>query len=143
MLIFWPNVKADYSTDTKQSYTSFWAHEWEKHGTCSGLSQKEYFHQALNHYIHTPPLLGRSYGKSVAREDLLNSFGGQVVLRCAGNAYLEEVRACVSSDNDGVPLERFDCPPDMEDAQTNCPETIKISKFHEEMDGELVVPSTQ
>jgi len=26
----------------------FWRHEWQKHGTCSGMSQLEYFQKALN-----------------------------------------------------------------------------------------------
>lgn len=34
----------------KKSNTDFWAHEWDKHGTCSGLSQRAYFDKALSLY---------------------------------------------------------------------------------------------
>jgi ribonuclease T2 len=40
----WPNVqKSEGSSD----YESFWEHEWTKHGTCTGLSQVQYFETAM------------------------------------------------------------------------------------------------
>lgn len=32
------------------SNTKFWQHEWEKHGTCTGMSQVDYFSKGLNLY---------------------------------------------------------------------------------------------
>ena len=34
-------------TEGSASYDDFWAHEWTKHGTCTGMSQVEYFSIAM------------------------------------------------------------------------------------------------
>ena len=44
MKYYWPNVKV---ADNNPDYTSFWEHEWAKHGTCTGLSQKQYFQYGI------------------------------------------------------------------------------------------------
>ncbi|PIA59854.1 hypothetical protein AQUCO_00400612v1 [Aquilegia coerulea] len=36
----------------------FWSKQWEKHGTCSGLSQLDYFDKALNVFDDIEPLSG-------------------------------------------------------------------------------------
>lgn len=38
----WPSLACPSSDGVR-----FWSHEWEKHGTCSGLNQHDYFQKAL------------------------------------------------------------------------------------------------
>nr|GMD15173.1 intracellular ribonuclease LX-like [Ipomoea batatas] len=38
----WPSLACPSSDGVR-----FWSHEWEKHGTCSGLKQHDYFQKAL------------------------------------------------------------------------------------------------
>jgi ribonuclease T2 len=40
----WPNVQ---QAESSASYDNFWVHEWTKHGTCTGLSQIDYFETGL------------------------------------------------------------------------------------------------
>jgi ribonuclease T2 len=127
MLRYWPNVKYDYKTDGND-YLEFWEHEWSKHGTCSGLSQYDYFSHALQMFVHTPPLVGKHYGESVEKDALVKAFGGGVILRCAGGKFLSEVRVCLSMDKQGVPLERITCPEVLTE-ESNCPDMVYLAKF--------------
>jgi ribonuclease T2 len=127
MLRYWPNVKYDYKTDGNH-YLEFWEHEWSKHGTCSGLSQYDYFSHALQMFVHTPPLVGKHYGESIQKDDLVQAFGGSVILRCAGGKFLSEVRVCLSMDKNGVPLERITCP-EVLTKEDNCPDMVYLAKF--------------
>jgi ribonuclease T2 len=127
MLRYWPNVKYDYKSDGK-NYLEFWEHEWSKHGTCSGLSQYDYFLHALQMFVHTPPLLGKHYGDSVDRNALIEAFGGGVILVCTGGRFLSEVRVCLTIDTQSVPLGRVPCP-DVLQEESNCPDDVYIAKF--------------
>ena len=40
---YWPSCP-QYGTTNED----LWSHEWEKHGTCTGLNQNAYFQQAIN-----------------------------------------------------------------------------------------------
>eukprot|EP00930_Biecheleria_cincta_P070622 TRINITY_DN58256_c0_g1_i1.p2 TRINITY_DN58256_c0_g1~~TRINITY_DN58256_c0_g1_i1.p2 ORF type:complete len:153 (-),score=25.34 TRINITY_DN58256_c0_g1_i1:61-519(-) len=40
----WPTCYGGKTND------EFWGHEWEKHGTCSGMGELEYFQKALDLY---------------------------------------------------------------------------------------------
>lgn len=40
--------------------TEFWSHEWEKHGTCTGMEQTVYFGKAVQLYLTLNGTEGRS-----------------------------------------------------------------------------------
>jgi ribonuclease T2 len=125
----WPNVRGDDDD-------SFWSHEWSKHGTCSGLSQGDYFRAALDSFVPTPAIVGEAYGDTLSRSDLLEAYGGseQVVLVCDGKStktqYLTEVRFCVGMDADtSKPSGRIDCPSVVLSEGSCVSDRIAITKF--------------
>ena len=88
-------------------------HEWEKHGTCSGLPPKDYFAEAREAF-DSVKIPGRyqhpAQQISVNPEDLRREFAdanpmfgldGFAVLCSNNGRYLQEVRACLNSDLDG------------------------------------------
>merc|ERR1719240_1512029 len=46
----WPSCRGHGGTNA-----GFWAHEWQKHGTCSGMDEKSYFATALQLLRHYGP----------------------------------------------------------------------------------------
>ncbi len=130
----WPNVKA---SEHSKAHYAFWGHEWSKHGTCTGLSQDEYFDTALKHFLPTPSIVREKYGKELPASDLLKAYrvdqsydGGDVVLVCSGGGrYLSEVRICVARDRQGNGSQRIDCIEEVAE-EGNCSEIITIPKFY-------------
>ena len=109
MIQYWPDVQYDV---TSASYNSFWQHEWTKHGTCSGLSQLDYFSQALDltNRIPTPSVLYDSIGKNVSANALRIGFGGAnyVALQCT-NQILTGAYNCWEQKNN-IPSAQIECP---------------------------------
>lgn len=160
--LLWPNVKSlpPFSSFENSDYTGFWAHEWSKHGTCSGLDQKAYFETALNHFLKTPSILSDNYGGVLSKEDLEEAYGtsafsdnlGEMfdkenrldiqagerdaVLVCSGS-YLSEVRICVGRSADGMGSARIPCIQEVVQ-EGNCGDVIHISKFYSDVDFELM-----
>jgi ribonuclease T2 len=110
MIQYWPDVQYDVNSP---SYDSFWEHEWTKHGTCSGLSQLDYFNQALDltTRIPTPSLLYESIGKNISTDALRQGFGGAnyVALQCK-NQILNGVYTCWAQSSNMVPSLQIECP---------------------------------
>lgn len=133
--LYWPNVKA--SRDSHH-YTGFWEHEWSKHGTCSGLSQDNYFEMALTHVLPTPAIVKDNYGMSLSKSDLLKGYNSSdvndintmdVVLICTGKRFLSEIRICLAKNPDGTVSHRIHCPVQVQ-KESNCGMDISIAKFY-------------
>lgn len=122
----WPNVKA---SSTSPGHEAFWAHEWSKHGTCSGLSQQDYFMTALDLLLKTPIIVKENYGSVVKREDLEKGYlGSDMSVFVCKHGYLSEVRVCFEKMADGAPGERVTCPQSIL-KEDSCGDEIKIASF--------------
>mmetsp|Transcript_31905 Transcript_31905/g.48931 ORF Transcript_31905/g.48931 Transcript_31905/m.48931 type:complete len:245 (-) Transcript_31905:87-821(-) len=124
----WPNVK---TKDTEEAYTGFWKHEWSKHGTCSGLSQDNYFSAALKLFLDTPSIIAEKYGSTVAKKELKIAYGSQsegMIFYCNHGRFLSEVRACFGMDSDRLPTSQIPCP-EVALEENNCGEEISITSF--------------
>jgi ribonuclease T2 len=132
---YWPNVKAS-SSPSSNAYYSFWEHEWTKHGTCSGLTQDAYFNSTLNHFLETPTIVRENYGSTISKTDLMDAYGGDVVLVCSAGKFLSEVRTCVGKNSkDGTASKSIDCIPEVEQ-EGSCGDEIKIAKFYSDTNGD-------
>ncbi len=93
-------------------------HEWEKHGTCSGLSPKEYFEEASEAFqsVQIPqrykqPMQQITVNPDQVQKDFVASnpkFGDQAfVVLCTNNGrFLTEVRGCLTKDLQGRPCNK-------------------------------------
>jgi ribonuclease I len=101
---FWPDEKNPHMEDPTQMM-EFYAHEWAKHGTCTNLTQLEYFSAAFAAYIvpDPPTIIQDFYGQEVSAVKL------QAAFEQATSSLIDET---LSNDNDyvvgfgGVPREQ-------------------------------------
>mmetsp|Transcript_27476 Transcript_27476/g.58371 ORF Transcript_27476/g.58371 Transcript_27476/m.58371 type:complete len:304 (+) Transcript_27476:276-1187(+) len=122
----WPNVKAPSASP---GHEAFWAHEWSKHGTCSGLEQQDYFMTALDLLMPTPDVVKEKYGSAAMREELEAEYLGEdMTIFVCKSGYLSEVRVCLEKMEDGAPGERVTCPEDLL-REDSCGDEIKIASF--------------
>jgi len=129
MLTYWPNVQA---TVGSADYDSFWEHEWSKHGTCTGLSQTDYFNDAINllKSTGTPKSVTANVGGSISAASLRTDFGGAtyVALQCNAGQYLVGAYTCWTQVN-GAPGKVRECPADVQAEDTCTSETVYIQAF--------------
>jgi len=123
MTTYWPNVKSNSTNN--ENYDDFWQHEWDKHGTCSGLSQINYFNYTINlaKMFGTPSLLinynFNDYGennndKTINSTQLRNTMGGPelAALQCYKDV-LTGVYTCWTQ-IDGIPQYQIVCPEEVQ-----------------------------
>ena len=87
---YWPDVK------NGEGSTQFAQNEWSKHGTCSGLSGRDYLRQALDLHIKigTNEIISNNVGGQVSSNDVRTAYGTNMAsLVCKGGA-LSELRTC-------------------------------------------------
>lgn len=81
-------------------------HEWKKHGSCSGLSQRDYFNTMERAYraFNQPSVLEQvSYSRTLSRNDVVKSItkanpalpANAIALQCGRKGVLSEIRLCL------------------------------------------------
>jgi ribonuclease T2 len=123
MIQYWPDVKYDI---TSSSYDSFWEHEWTKHGTCSTLTQYNYFNDAIQliERFQTPEVLVEAAGGNIDAATLRKSMG-DVALQCSGGNVLMGAYTCWSQTN-GIPDSQITCPSSVEMEDTCSATTLTV-----------------
>lgn len=98
------------------------AHEWPKHGSCTGLDPKTYFTAALGAMkaIPTPEALRSAIGGEVPLAELERAFGipvESVLLSCDAKCRLSQVSFCLAHDAKDLPTHPIACPTNTTTAQ--------------------------
>ena len=117
MTQYWPDVKYDESSS---DYDSFWSYEWDKHGTCAGLEQLDYFNDAISliEQFGTPSILTSAAGTNISATSLRNAFGGStyVALQCSGTTLTGAYTCWTQQSN--VPKTQTVCPTSVQSEDT-------------------------
>lgn len=111
MDLYWPSLYCSTSSTCFSGKGPFWAHEWEKHGTCSApvvQDELQYFTTALDLYFkyNVTEMLATggiliSNGEQYALTDVISTiklaFGGSPQIICKKGS-VEELRLCFTKD---------------------------------------------
>ncbi|CAH0486266.1 unnamed protein product [Peronospora farinosa] len=131
---FWPDVKF---SEASPLYADFWKHEWMRHGTCSGLSQVDYFTHAIDlerneTLAPTPQFVQTHIGGQVDGKELRQAFG-DAALKCqyvhGGVMMFSQVFTCWQKDEHNVPIRRRACPPHIHSEDTCGKGSVAIPAF--------------
>ena len=138
MQTYWPDEKNDPSSSQSFQHTDFYAHEWTKHGTCTGMTQEAYFQTALALYIHPSPsdIIADNYGLTVDAQDLIDAYGGSGIAypKCRGR-YFKEVMICFGRNQaSGKPTGPTLCPAHVKDKMEEdvCSGKVTLDRFKQE-----------
>nr|AMQ67306.1 S-like ribonuclease [Camellia sinensis] len=136
---YWPSLSCSLASTCHGGKGLFWAHEWEKHGTCSFpviRDEYDYFLTTLNVYFKynvTKVLNEAGYIPSNAEKYPLggiitaiqNAFHATPLLVCSNGA-VEELRLCFYKD-----FKPRDCVigSDMLSSKSSCPKYVSLPTF--------------
>lgn len=105
------------SNDSDASLRGRAAHEWNKHGTCTPLSSKQYLDEEsrvaeADALLDVRDLLATYSGEHVAIDEIYEEIGGakRVALMASKFCQLQEITTCWSKNSDGTVGEQIDCP---------------------------------
>ena len=134
---YWPDERNDPSSSDPLDHFDFYAHEWAKHGTCTGMTQEAYFHTALDSYVQPTPttIIADHYGSAVDAQELIDAFGGTGIAypQCRGG-YLEEVMICLGRQDSGMPAGPMPCPEHVKEKMEEgmCVGMVELGRFEDE-----------
>lgn len=105
---------AKYWSGLYSDDNGFHSHEWQKHGTCSGMDQETYFSTTIQLALHldvygTLSSAGITPGSKVACQDIAKALTDKYQVNSftvsAQSGYLSQIELCVSKD-----LKATECP---------------------------------
>ena len=91
------DIRSFLTTAIPTDAESLAKHEWQKHGTCSGLTQQEYFQtiRTLFNRMPTHATITDNIGGSTSYSAIQDDYEHQVLLQCSKNdSYLLSVVSC-------------------------------------------------
>jgi len=131
--LYWPSLYCSSSSTCFSGKGPFWAHEWEKHGTCSSPvveDELQYFTMAIDLYfkynvtemLATGDILisnGKKYALTDVISTITHAFGGSPQIVCKKGS-VEELRLCFTKD-----LKPRDCLT----TKSSCSEYISLPSY--------------
>lgn len=101
--------------ENRTAFTSFWSHEWIKHGTCYTSSQRDYFSKVFNLFengiafgpilesCNITPSMTQDYQVDNFHNCIRNKLGAEPYLECTtvkgGKDVLMQMGVCLAKDN--------------------------------------------
>jgi len=124
MIKYWPNVQ---ETQNSSAYSDFWQHEWSKHGTCSGLSQTNYFNSTISliKFFGTPKIIIDNIGETLNANSIRNELGYSSDILCDNKHILTGAYTCWERLENGLLGKQIECKGDVLHEDT-CDSTVHI-----------------